>query len=386
MPTGVSAIAAQIETLKREREHMYQSNQEKRSELIRRANGLLESKPFTKENKSQFDSFMTLADALQDAPEVSITEENRSTKQQASQEFRAMLMHGDKTYRTYSGLDIPSPLVANEFEARLVEAQKAAGPLFAGSPALTNLTFATNGPLKLPIVDDTTSTGYLQADQTASTEAELATVSSVSLTTKTFSSGIVLASNELLQDVSSRTTLENLLYSSLSKRISRIQNSTFLPSLITSLAANSSASVASETAGVVDYNDLIVLTGQVNAQYRFSPSAAFLFSSVTQTAIAKFKDSQSRPLFAEVMASRPTLLGYPVYISDYADTAAVGKNPILFGDFSYVFTRSMPGYDLQVLKEQFAANGFTGVILRKRTDLQYAVPITADSAIKMLHT
>jgi HK97 family phage major capsid protein len=65
---------------------------------------------------------------------------------------------------------------------------------------------------------------------------------------------------------------------------------------------------------------------------------------------------------------------------------AAGKNAILFGDFSYVFTRSMPGYDLQVLKEQFAVNGYTGVILRKRTDLQYAIPSTSDSAIKMLHT
>jgi HK97 family phage major capsid protein len=364
-----------------------QSNSEKRSELIRRANGLLENKPFTKENKAQFDSFMTLADALQDAPEVITTDENRSSaKTQVSHEFRKMLLGSDKTYRTYSGLDIPSPLVAGEFEARLVEAQKAAGPLFAGSPALTNLTFATNGPLKLPIVDDTTSTGYLQADQTASTEAELATVSAVSFGTKTMSSGICLLSNELLQDISSWTTVENLLYSSLSKRISRIQNSTFLASLITSLGANSSASVASEASGVVDYNDIIVLTAAVNAQYRYSPSAAFLFSSVTQTAIAKFKDSSLRPLFPDVMSSRPTLLGYPVYISDYADTAAAGKNPILFGDFSYVFTRSMPGYDLQVLKEQFAVNGYTGVILRKRTDLQYAVPTTADSAIKMLHT
>jgi HK97 family phage major capsid protein len=276
-----------------------QSNSEKRSELIRRASGLLENKPFTKENKAQFDSFMTLADALQDAPEVITTDENRSAKTQVSHEFRKMLLGSDKTYRTYSGLDIPSPLVANEFEARLVEAQKAAGPLFAGSPALTNLTFATNGPLKLPIVDDTTSTGYLQADQTASTEAELATVSSVSLGTKTFSSGIVLASNELIQDVSSWTTFEGLLQSSLSKRLSRIQNSTFLASLITSLAANSSASVASEASGVVDYNDIIVLTSSVNAQYRYSESAGFIFSSVTQGAIAKFKDTSARPFFPD---------------------------------------------------------------------------------------
>jgi HK97 family phage major capsid protein len=362
------------------------SYKEKRASLIAQANSLLSKPNYSKEDKSKFDSLMSLADAFVGVDEPNATDENRSTKHQVSHEFRKMLLGGDKSYRTYSGLDIPSPLVANEFEARLIEAQKAAGPLFAGSPALTNLTFATNALLKLPIVDDTTATGYLQVNQTASTEAELATVSSVSLGTKTFSSGIVLASNELIQDVSSWTTLENLLYSSLSNRISRIQNSTFLPSLITSLAANNSASVASETAGVVDYNDLIVLTGQVNAQYRFNDSAAFLFSSVTQTAIAKFKDSQGRPFFPDVMASRPTLLGYPVYISDYADTAAVGKNPILFGDFSYVFTRSMPGYDLQVLKEQFAVNGYTGVILRKRTDLQYAIPSTSDSAIKMLHT
>jgi HK97 family phage major capsid protein len=79
------------------------------------------------------------------------------------------------------------------------------------------------------------------------------------------------------------------------------------------------------------------------------------------------------------------MMGYPVYVSDYADNVATGKNPILFGDWSFVFTRSMPGYDLQVLKEQFVISGYTGAILRKRSNLQYAVPTTADSAIKMLH-
>jgi HK97 family phage major capsid protein len=195
-----------------------------------------------------------------------------------------------------------------------------------------------------------------------------------------------LGSVELIDDLSSWTTFQGLLESSLGKRLSRIQNKTWLTSLIASLTANSSASVASELGGAVDYNDIITLASSVNAEYRYSDKAAFLFNSTTQRAIGTLKDSQGHSFFPNVMASRPTLLEYPVYISDFADNIAATKNPILFGDFSYVFTRAMAGFDLQILKEQFITSGYIGTILRKRADMQYAVLSTADSAIKMLHT
>jgi HK97 family phage major capsid protein len=362
-----------------------QSNKEKRSQLIATANSLLAQPNYSKESKAKFDSLMRLADALGDSPEFS--SESRTVTESYTHHFREMFMGKDKTYRTYTGLDISgngSALVAAEFEARLVAAQNSVGPLFAGSPALTNIVLDTNAPLKMGTVDDTSATGYVQADQTAVTEAELASVGSVSFGTTTFSSGIVLASNELIQDISSWTPYQGLIESSLGKRISRIQNVTFLASLITALAANSSASVAA-AGGTVSYRDIPSLVGSVNASYRHSEKAAFLMNSSTQMALASISDSQGHPIFPNVLASRPTLLEYPIYISDFADSIGSGKNPILFGDWSYVFTRSMPGYDLQILKEQFVLSGYTGAILRKRSDLKYSIASTSDSAIKMLH-
>lgn len=366
------------------------SYKEKRAALITQANSLLSKPNYSMEDKSRFDSLMSLADAFVGVDDPTATDENRSTKNQVSQHFREMLLGGDREYRTYTGLDISgngSGLVAAEFEKRLVETQMSAGPLYAGSPALTNLTFKTNAPLRLPICDDISATGYVQADQTAVIEAELATVGAVSLGTTTFSSGIVLGSVELILDLESWTTFEGLLLSSLGKRLSRIQNKTWLASLITSLAANSSATVAAETSTAVSYNDCVNLCASVNAQYRYSDKAAFIFNSSTQRSLAELKDSQGHPIVEpSLLASRPTLFGYPVYVSDFADTAASGKNPVIFGDLSYIYTRSLEsGFDLQVLKEQFAVNGYIGTILRKRADMQYAVPTTADSAIKVLH-
>jgi HK97 family phage major capsid protein len=86
-----------------------------------------------------------------------------------------------------------------------------------------------------------------------------------------------------------------------------------------------------------------------------------------------------------VMASRPKLMDYPVYVSDYADSIASTKNPILFGAWEYVFIRHIPGVELQVMRQRFLEQYSTGFIARKRADLQYAVPATSDSAIKMLH-
>jgi HK97 family phage major capsid protein len=280
---------------------------------------------------------------------------------------------------------VDGPLVPTQFEKQLILTALAAGPLVAGSPACSEVQTPTGGARKMPISDDLANIGFVQVEGSSSpySEGEL-TLGQVSMGATTFSSGIAVLSNELLQDAEWVVTGEKVLQSTLGKRLGRIQNSTFLPALITALGSNPSASVAAG-ASTLAYSDLTNLVGAVNAQYRYSEKAGFLMNSSTQKAIANLKDSQLRPIFADVMASRPTLMDYPVFVSDYADSISSTKNPILFGDFSYVFIRHIPGITLQVMTQRFIENYQTGFIARKRADLQYAVPTTADSAIKMLH-
>jgi HK97 family phage major capsid protein len=323
--------------------------------------------------------------ASEGLPAVERLGSDKSAAQRASEEVRSAILGEQRTY-TALNISVGSQggfFVPAQFEERLIELQMSAGPLYAGSPALSNIETTSNGPRKMPLTDDTAATGYVQTENGAPTEAEV-TLSQVSMGTSTFSSGIVVMSNELIQDISGWATGEGVLQSSLAKRLGRIQNSTFLASLITTLTANSSASVAA-AGSVLAYRDLVALVGGVNAAYRYSDKAGFLMNSSTQKLIAGLADSQGRPLFPDVMASRPKLMGYPVYISDFADSVASGKNPILFGDWSYVFLRHIPGIALQTMKERFSENFQTGFIARKRADMQYSVPSTSDSAIKMLH-
>jgi HK97 family phage major capsid protein len=327
------------------------------------------------------------ADSIMGFPVERLTDEQRSIHS-ASMRMRDIARGASAEYRTYSPWDNVTPsgaadYIPTQFEQRLVELQMAAGPLYAGSPAVTNVETSTGAARQMPMTDDTASTGYVQTQNGIFTEAEVA-LAQVSMGTKTFSSGFVQYSVELAQDVASWGSLEKILTSSLAKRLSRIQNSTFLATLLTTLASNSSASVAAAGATVV-HDDITNLVGSVNAQYRYSNQAGFLMNSGSQKALANLKGTDGLPIFRHVLASKPTLLDYPVYVSDFADPINTsGKKPILFGDWSYVFLRHIPGIELQKLQERYVDQFSDALVARKRADMQYACPATSDSAIKML--
>jgi len=83
-----------------------------------------------------------------------------------------------------------------------------------------------------------------------------------------------------------------------------------------------------------------------------------------------------------VLDPKPTLFNYPIFVVDYAENIATGNHPILFGDWKYVYSRHIPGFELVVMGERFAMDGYQGLILRQRGDIQYSVPSTSESAIK----
>jgi len=275
--------------------------------------------------------------------------------------------------------------VPQQFEKEMVLMQLASGPLFASSPLLTDIQTSSGNPRKLPATDDTANVGYVTGENSAATEADLV-LGQVSMSATSFNSGIVLVSNELIQDIASFGSAEQVLQKSLAGRLSRIQNKTFLASLLTTLTANSSAAVAAG-AGAIAADDVHNLIYSVNASYRASSKAAFLMNSTTAKSITSLKDTQGKFVYEMKRdeQGRVTLEGFPVYFSDYADNIATTKNPILFGDFSYLMMRHVPGIELQVLTTRYADQASTGVIARKRSDLQYGVLSTSDSAIKMLH-
>jgi HK97 family phage major capsid protein len=295
------------------------------------------------------------------------------------------------TYRTYapmntteSGTGAGGFWIPQGFIKVLAESQMSAGPLYAGSPLLTDVTITETGPARLPTLNDTASTGFEHTENNTESDGTYnGLISNVTTALRSWSSGFVQYSLELSTDVASFDSFTKILARSLGARIGRIQNSSFLSSLMTKLAANSSAGAQSSlTSGVVGYDDVTDLVASVNAAYR--SNAAFLMNSDTARLVAQIDTSDAGYLpFRSVLAAKPTLLDYPVYISDFCDDITTGDKPILFGDFSTIYSRATD-FEIQVFTERFIESGSYALVARRRSDIQYAIQSTADSAIKYL--
>src|ERR1700739_638832 len=225
-----------------------------------------------------------LASAKKD---LNITEER--DRGAASMQLRDMLLGEARTYSPMSlGVEGTS-VIAAQFADKLVQAQKAAGPFFCGSPVLSNIERNNTGAMKLPVVDDTNASGFVLTENSNIGEQEVTGFQSSSIGTKTFSSGIVLASLSLVEDVNGWTNYETLLASSIGKRLSRIQNATFVPQLMTALTANSSAAVAAAGSTLAE-SDVENVVSAVDASYRQSASCGFVMNGATQKALSLLKD------------------------------------------------------------------------------------------------
>jgi HK97 family phage major capsid protein len=179
----------------------------------------------------------------------------------------------------------------------------------------------------------------------------------------------------LAEDQTAAATMEETIARAAGARLSRIQNATNLAALKTSLAANSSAAVAA--AGVsIAADDVYTLVSAVGAAYR--GTACFIMSTAKQTALGALKSTTGKHIFPHVLEAQPTLLEYPVYIISAAASA-----DILFGDFSYIFTKSTP-VEMRVLRERFRVQGYYGYLLNERAEAKWTVASTSDSPVKYL--
>jgi hypothetical protein len=102
-------------------------------------------------------------------------------------------------------------------------------------------------------------------------------------------------------------------------------------------------------------------------------------SPAQQTAIGALITAGSNAReFPDVLSAQPKIRGYDVHV-----VAAAAASDILFGDFSYAMAKSMP-LEIKTLTERFALDGYIGVLIGQRADLQWSVPTTSNSSVKYL--
>ncbi len=346
----------------------------KRAQIISRAEQILQRKPLTHEDTALFNGLMKLSDVMMVDGEPSNTEEQRK----ASLRFRELLL-GNQT-RSYTPLSTSANgLIAQGFEAQVKSLMIADGPLFAGSPLLTNFPATNMAPSKTVVCDDLSSTGFVLTENTGAgaDEAEIL-FSAVTFGKSFFSTGIILVSSSLVEDLESWTTTEQLVAKTTAARLSRIQNATWLAALKASLALNAGAGIHAGGASVTAANIYSLVSG-VGAAYRSSPSAAFIMSPAQQTALGALITTGSNTReFPDVLDAKPMLLGYPVHI-----IAAAASSDLLFGSFEYAMSKSMP-LEVKTLTERFILDGYIGILVGQRADLQWSVATTSNSPVKFL--
>jgi HK97 family phage major capsid protein len=234
--------------------------------------------------------------------------------------------------------------VQTDVSSMLINALKAFGGM---REVATVIRTAQGNPMSFPSSDGTSETGEQIAENTTATGAD-PTFGTVGLNVYKFSSKIVAAPFELLQDAT--VDVEAFINRRLAQRLGRITNTRFTTGsgssqpngVVTATSAGKTGTTGQTT--TVIFDDLVDLIHSVDPEYRKSKGVRFMMHDLSLAKIRKLKDSQNRPIFLPgydgLAGPMPdTVLGYQVTINqDVAQMAANAKS-ILFGDFSQYYIR-----------------------------------------------
>ena len=150
----------------------------------------------------------------------------------------------------------------------------------------------------------------------------------------------VSVTNELLAD--SFYNVEEHLQIEFSKVVGAVEEDSFLNGtginqplgILTQMQSDSSTTITT-TGAAISADDIISLAHKLKRPYR--KNACWLMNDSTLAAIRKLKDNNQAFIWQVgglAAGEPPTLLGYPVYTSEYLPGITSGNIAVLFGDFT----------------------------------------------------
>lgn len=236
----------------------------------------------------------------------------------------------------------------------------------------TILRTATGADLPIPTVNDTGNIGVLLAENTQETTNTQLTFGQVVLKAYKFSSDIILASLEFLQDTS--IDADVFIARKLGERLGRVHN------WYATLGTNSSqpqgilwAATAGKTAAsatTIAATELVDLFHSVDPAYR--ENAEWMFSDGTLAVLKKLSvgTSDNRPLWMPGVAGNEpdTIYGKPYVINQNITTVAADQHSVLFGDFSKFYLRDVMDIRILRLVEKYADYAQVGYLGFSRMD------------------
>jgi HK97 family phage major capsid protein len=269
------------------------------------------------------------------------------------------------------------------FVDKVSSALKYVGPML-DRDFVTVVDTATGQILPFPTDNDTTATGVQIAENQQTTSGDIAGLASVNLKAFKYSSNLVKASLELVQD--QNVDLESYLAQRFAVRLGRILNPVLTTGVgttqpfgvitqatVAGTAAGAGTNDGSSGANTLGSDDLTTLEESLDVAYR--SNAKFMVHPNTLAALRKVKDKEGRPVFPDLQAGGENrVLNYPVIVNPAMDqlqanigSPPVTRKPVAFGDFSkFVVRRVFP--TVQRLQERFADYGQLAYAMYWRID------------------
>lgn len=128
--------------------------------------------------------------------------------------------------------------------------------------------------------------------------------------------------------------------------------------------------VTAAAATAITTDELIDLQLKVAQQYQ--DNAAWIVNVETLAALRKLKDKEGEYLLTKdlTMGFGYMLLGKHVYLSDAMPKIEANAKPIVYGDFSGLFSNLRPSIEMNVLLEKFADEHAVGVVTWYEVDMK----------------
>lgn len=260
--------------------------------------------------------------------------------------------------------------VPDQFQAELVKSLKAWGPML--DPGVTRmLTTATGASMSWPTMDDTANVGALISENTQVSLSE-ASFGTRSLDAYKYTSGVVLISDELLQD--SVMSVDGIINDAMAERIGRIGNT----HLTTGDGASkprgivtAAGTTAAAGAAAITFDDMINLEHAVDPAYRSDPSVGWMMNDATLKALRKLKDLNGAYIWnpADVMSGAPaTISGYRYIINQAVADIGTTNKSVVFGALNRYIVRMVKDFAIKRLVERYADYGQVGFIGFTRFD------------------
>jgi len=235
----------------------------------------------------------------------------------------------------------------------------------------------TGADMPFPTLNDTANKAHLLAETVAAATNVDPTTAAVVMQAFLYTSDIVLAPNQLMQD--SAFDPESWLARVLGERMGRGMNfdatladgSSKPRGLITAILADTTELKAA-SATAIAFGDIVNLYHAVDPAYRNGPKVAFMMHDDILKVVEKIVDSNGRPIFRpanDAVGSVATIYNRPVVINQDMDSAVVeDKESIVFGDFNHFVVRRALNPILVRLNERYAEFFQTGFVMFERWD------------------